>query len=326
MDQIYDIIIIGGGPAGLSAGIYAGRADLNTLIIEKQYLGGQAVTTSEVVNYPGIIETDGPSLIENMRQQAENFGVKFEYTEITNIDFNNKIKVLHTSNGVFKSKSVIIATGANPRKVGFPGEYKFYGKGVSYCATCDGGFYRNLDVFVVGGGYAAAEESLFLTRLARKVTIFVRKSKFSCAKSIADRVLANDKIEVKFNTEIIEVGGESQPTYIKYINNITNEISKYELSNQDRAFGLFVLAGYIPTTNLFRNAVDMDDYGYIITDYTMKTSIEGVYAAGDLRPKSLRQIVTAVSDGAIAATSCEKYLEENEKVFEKLKENDLLLI
>ncbi len=194
MNKIYDTIIIGGGPAGLSAGVYAGRANLNTLTIEKQYLGGQAVTTSEIVNYPGIIETDGPNLVENMRQQAENFGIKFEYCEITEIDFNNKIKVLQTTSGTFKAKSIIVATGANPRKVGFPGEEKFFGKGVSYCATCDGGFYRDLDVFVIGGGYAAAEESLFLARLARKVTIFVRKSKFSCAKSIADRVLAMRKI------------------------------------------------------------------------------------------------------------------------------------
>lgn len=322
MNKIYDTIIIGGGPAGLSAGVYAGRANLSTLIIEKQYLGGQAVTTSEVVNYPGIIEIDGPSLVENMRQQAENFGVEFEYSEITEMNFNEKVKIIHTTSGIFMAKSVIIATGANPRKIGFPGEEKFYGRGVSYCATCDGGFYKDLDVFVIGGGYAAAEESLFLARLARKVTIFVRKSKFSCAKSIADRVLANDKIEVKFNTEIIEVGGDLQPTYIEYINNITNEKYKYELSNNDRAFGLFVLAGHIPATDLFKNIVELDKYGYIPTDNNMQTNVEGVYAAGDLRPKSLRQIVTAVSDGAIAATSCEKYLEENEKEFE----NDLLLV
>lgn len=322
MNTIYDIIIIGGGPAGLSAGVYAGRANLNTLIIEKQYLGGQAVTTSEIVNYPGIIETDGPNLVENMRQQAENFGIKFEYCEITEIDFNNKIKVLQTTSGTFKSKSIIVATGANPRKVGFPGEEKFFGRGVSYCATCDGGFYRDLDVFVIGGGYAAAEESLFLARLARKVTIFVRKSKFSCAKSIADRVLANDKIEVKFNTEIVKVGGDLQPTYMEYINNITNEKYKYELSKDDRAFGIFVLAGHIPATDLFKNIIKLDEHGYVPTDDNMQTNIKGVYAAGDLRPKSLRQIVTAVSDGAIAAISCEKYLEENEKEFE----NDLLLV
>lgn len=322
MSKIYDTIIIGGGPAGLSAGVYAGRANLNTLIIEKQYLGGQAVTTSEVVNYPGIIEIDGPSLVENMRQQAENFGVEFEYSEITEMNFNEKVKIIHTTSGIFKTKSVIIATGANPRKIGFPGEENFYGRGVSYCATCDGGFYKDLDVFIIGGGYAAAEESLFLARLARKVTIFVRKHKFSCAKSISDRVLANDKIEVKFNTEIVEVGGDLQPTYIEYINNVTNEKYTYELSNNDRAFGLFVLAGHIPATDLFKNIVELDEYGYIPTDNNMQTNVEGVYAAGDLRPKSLRQIVTAVSDGAIAATSCEKYLEENEKEFE----NDLLLV
>lgn len=319
MDKIYDVIIVGGGPAGLSAGIYAGRAVLDTLIIEKQYLGGQAVTTFEIVNYPGIIETDGPSLIDTMKKQAENFGVKFEYSEVVSMDLEKKIKIVKTAKNEFKAKVVIIATGAKPRKVGFEGEDKYYGKGVSYCATCDGGFYRGLDVFVIGGGYSAAEESLFLARLARKVTIFVRKSKFSCAKSLADRALSNDKIEVKFNTEVVELGGGDQPTYIEYINNITKEKERYELSQDDAAFGTFVLAGYIPATDMFKNILDMDDYGYIITTNNMKTNIEGVYAAGDLRQKTLRQVVTAVSDGAVAATECEKYLEQNHERFKNIE-------
>lgn len=316
MDKLYDVIIIGGGPSGLSAGIYAGRAALDTLIIEKEYLGGQAVTTFEIVNYPGIVETDGPSLIDTMKKQAENFGVKFEYDEIISIHLDKRVKIIQTKKKIFKAKSIIIATGAKPRKIGFEGEDKFYGKGVSYCATCDGGFYKDLDVFVIGGGYAAAEESLFLARLARKVTILVRKPKFSCAKSIANRVLENDKIEVKFNTEIVELGGESQPTYIDYVNNITKEKSRYELSKEDRAFGVFVLAGHIPATDIFKGIVDLDDYGYIITDNNMKTNLNGVYASGDLREKSLRQVVTAVSDGAIAATECEKYIDENKDIFE----------
>lgn len=320
MDKIYDVIIIGGGPSGLSAGIYAGRAALDTLIIEKQYLGGQAITTFEIVNYPGIVEIDGPSLIDTMRKQAENFGVKFEYSEILSMDLDGKIKIIKTGNKEFKAKTVIISTGATPRKVGFKGEDKYYGRGVSYCATCDGGFFRNLDVFVVGGGYSAAEESLYLARLARKVTVFVRKPKFSCAKSIADRVLANDKIEVKFNTEVVELGGEEQPTYIEYVNNITNEKERYELSKDDMSFGTFVLAGHIPATDMFKDLVDMDEYGYILTDDKMKTNVEGVYAAGDLREKSLRQVVTAVSDGAIAATECEKYLEENHNMFKNIEE------
>lgn len=311
MNEIYDVIIIGGGPAGISAGLYAGRAGLNTLIVEKQYLGGQAVTTFEIVNYPGINEIDGPSLVDNMRKQAESFGVKFEYTEIESVNFEDKIKIINTQKGQFSAKSVIIATGANPRKLGFKGEDEFYGRGVSYCATCDGGFYRDLDVFIVGGGYAAAEESLYLARLARKVTIFVRKPKFSCPKPIADKVLSNEKIEVKFNCEVSEIGGENQPTYLEYFNNVTNEKFRYDLSPDDRAFGLFVLAGFIPTTDLFKGAVELDEYNYIKTDENMKTNVDGVYAAGDLRSKLLRQIVTAVSDGAIAATSCEKYIEEN---------------
>lgn len=315
MNKIYDVIIIGGGPSGLSAAIYAGRAALDTLIIEKQYLGGQAVTTFEIVNYPGIIETDGPSLIDTMRKQAESFGVGFEYGEIVSMDLDGKIKTIKTEGKEFKAKTVILSTGAKPRKVGFVGEDKYYGRGVSYCATCDGGFYRNLDVFVVGGGYSAAEESLYLAKIARKVTVFVRKPKFSCAKSIADKVLSNDKIEVKFNTEVVELGGKDLPTYIEYVNNVTNEKTRYELSKDDMNFGTFVLAGHIPVTDMFRGKVDMDDNGYILTDDKMETNIEGVYAAGDLRPKSLRQIVTAVSDGAIAATECEKYVEQNNELF-----------
>ncbi len=326
MDKLYDIIIIGGGPAGLSSGIYAGRAALDTLILEKEYLGGQATKTFEIVNYPGIIETDGPSLIENMRQQAENFGVKFEYGEIESMDLDSKIKIIKTSNNTFMAKAVIISTGAKPKTIGFKGEDEFYGKGVSYCATCDGGFYRGLDVFVIGGGYSACEESLFLARLARKVTIFVRKDKFSCAKSIADRVLANDKIEVVFNTEVVEVGGDIKPTYIEYINNTTKEKGRYELSGDDSAFGIFVLAGYSPNTKMFEGKVELDKYGYIPTDDNMKTNIDGVYAVGDLRPKQLRQIVTAVSDGAIAATASEKYLEDNHESFKDLNKDDFLSI
>ncbi|MGL6106221.1 FAD-dependent oxidoreductase [Romboutsia sp.] len=326
MQELYDIIIIGGGPAGLSAGIYAGRAALKTLIIEKEYVGGQAVKTLEIANYPGILDIDGPSLANNMRQQAENFGVEFEYDEIISMDLDSKIKSIKTRKTLLRSKSIIIATGAKPRQIGFIGEDEFYGKGLSYCATCDGGFYRNLDVFVVGGGYSAAEESLFLARIARKVTILVRKSKFSCAKSIVDKVLANDKIEVRFNTEITEISGDLQPTYLEYTNTMTNEIGRYKLSNDDRAFGIFVLAGYIPNTNIFKNKVKLDKYGYIPTDNNMKTNIDGVYAVGDLREKSLRQIVTAVSDGAIAATASEKYLEESSQILQTSDKKVLLLV
>lgn len=325
MKELYDVIIIGGGPAGLTAGLYSGRAALKTLIIEKEYLGGQAVTTFEIVNYPGILDTDGPSLIDTMRQQAENFGVSFEYGEIVSMNLDNKIKTIKTMSNTFKAKTVIIATGAKPRTIGFNGESEFYGRGVSYCATCDGGFYRNLDVFVVGGGYAAAEEAIYLSRLARKVTVLVRKPEFSCAKSIADKVLSNDKIDVKFNTEVSDLGGENQPTYIEYINNVTNEKERYELSESDRAFGTFVLAGYSPNTKIFKDIIELDKYGYVITDENMRTNIEGVYAVGDLRQKSLRQLVTAVADGAIAATVSEKYIEENNEIFDGIDKDELLL-
>jgi thioredoxin reductase (NADPH) len=313
MDKIYDLIIIGGGPAGLSAALYAGRSKLKTLIIEKGKLGGQIETTAEISNFPGVINSSGPNLIENMRQQALNFNAEFEEAEVTNLDLYNDVKTLTTNKGLFKTRSVIIATGATPRKLGFSGEEKFAGRGVAYCSTCDGEFFTNLDIFVIGAGFAAAEESIFLTRFAKHVTVIAREPEFTCAKSIADKVLAHDKIDVKFNTEIVEATGNNVLEHAKFINNVTKETFEYNVSNEDGSFGIFVFAGYEPKTSLFKGIVDMDDSGYILTNDNMETNIPGVYAAGDLRPKALRQVVTAVSDGAIAATSAEKYVSEQKE-------------
>jgi thioredoxin reductase (NADPH) len=308
MNKIYDLIIIGGGPAGLSAGLYAGRAKLKTLIIEKEQTGGQITTTSEVVNYPGIKKTSGSELTSEMREQAESFGVEFKSCEVIDVYLNDVVKVIKTNNCELNSRAVIIATGASPRKLGFPGEIEFGGRGVAYCATCDGEFFKGLEVIVIGAGFAAAEEALYLTRFAKKVIIIAREPDFTCAKSIGDKVKANKNIEIRFNTEVVEAVGDDLLRSLKLINNLTNETSEYFPPEEDSTFGIFVFVGYEPQTKIFRDNIEMDRLGYILTDENMKTNINGVYAAGDLRPKALRQVVTAVSDGAIAATDAEKYI------------------
>lgn len=309
MEKIYDLIIIGGGPTGLTAGIYAGRAKLNVLILEKSSIGGQIYLTNEVANYPGIFETTGSNYAEQLKKQAEAFGVEIISGEVINMDFSKEIKEIRTSTDSYKGYSVLIATGASPRKLGFPGEEEYTGRGVAYCATCDGEFFTDMDVFVIGAGFAAAEEAMFLTKFARKVTVIAREPEFTCAKSIADKVLANSKIEVKFNTEILEANGDIQLRSAKFKNNITNEIFEYK-ANEGESFGIFVFIGYEPQSKLFKDIITLDNQGFIPTDEDLATNIEGVYAAGDIRPKKLRQLVTAVSDGATAAFSIEKYVHD----------------
>ncbi|SJZ52765.1 thioredoxin reductase (NADPH) [Cetobacterium ceti] len=309
MEKIYDLIIIGGGPGGLSAGIYAGRAQMDVLIIEKGEPGGQIATTSEVVNYPGIKEISGSDLGHKMKSQAYDFGVSFIKGEVIDVDFSQEIKIVKTDEGEFKSLSVIIGTGATPRKLGFSGERDFTGRGVAYCATCDGQFFTGLEVFVIGAGYAAAEEAIFLTKFARKVTIIAREPQFTCAKSIGEKVLNNPKIEVHFNSEILEARGNEKLESARFINNSTGEIWEYNGKNGE-AFGIFVFIGYEPQSKLFREKIKLDSQGYILTDENLETSAKDVYAVGDIRPKKLRQVVTAVSDGALAATVLEKIIEE----------------
>lgn len=309
MEKIYDLIIIGGGPTGLTAGIYAGRAKLNVLILEKSSIGGQIYLTNEVANYPGIFETTGSNYAEQLKKQAEAFGVEIISGEVINMDFSKEIKEIKTSTDSYKGYSVLIATGASPRKLGFPGEDEYTGRGVAYCATCDGEFFTDMDVFVIGAGFAAAEEAMFLTKFARKVTVIAREPEFTCAKSIADKVLANPKIEVKFNTEILEANGDIQLRSAKFKNNVTNEIFEYK-ANEGESFGIFVFIGYEPQSKLFKDIITLDNQGFIPTDEDLATNIEGVYAAGDIRPKKLRQLVTAVSDGATAAFSIEKYVHD----------------
>ena len=314
MANLYDLIIIGAGPAGLSAAIYAGRAKLKTLLIERSGIGGQIKITSDVVNYPGVPSTDGKDLTEKMRQQAESFGVEFITDEVVEVDFSKDVKEVKTKfSEVCRAIGVIIATGARPRKLGFEGEAEFSGRGVAYCATCDGELFAGKDIFVIGAGFAAAEESIFLTRFARKVTVIAREPEFTCAKTIADKVLAHEKIEVKFNSEIVYVRGGRVVREAKFVNNQTKETWTHHAGEDDGAFGVFVFVGYEPISDVFRGHVEMDAYGYIPANEDMQTSAPGVYAAGDIRPKRLRQLVTATSDGAIASTSIGPYIERKKE-------------
>ncbi len=305
MENLYDVIIVGGGPAGLTAALYLARAKYRVLVLEREQFGGQISITHEVVNYPGIAKTSGKALTDTIQQQAENFGAEFQLAEVTGFDLNGDIKTVHTSKSDYRCFGILLATGAHPRMVGFEGEEEHKGRGVAYCATCDGEFFTGKEIFVVGGGYAAAEESVFLTKFARHVTILVRKDDFSCAASVADQAKNHEKTTVLYNTVMEEVSGENGLTYARYKNTATGEVTEYK---SEESFGVFVFAGYAPATEAVKGIVELNEQGYIITDAAQKTSAEGVYAAGDVCIKPLRQVVTATSDGALAATELEKYV------------------
>ncbi len=305
-ERLYDVIIIGGGPAGLTAALYLARSRYRVLVVEKGSFGGQITITSDVVNYPGILKTSGSQLTETMRQQAQSFGAELLAAEVEGFSADSDIKTVKTSQGEFSCFGILLATGATPRSVGFKGETEYKGQGVAYCATCDGEFFTGKEVFVIGGGFAAAEESVFLTRFASHVTILIRKGDFSCARSAADAARSHEKITVLTNTVVEEVSGSNGLTYIRYKNTATGQVTEYRSENGD-SFGVFVFAGYSPASELVRGIADLNEQGYIITDTSQKTSVDGLYAAGDVCIKPLRQVVTAVGDGAIAATELEKY-------------------
>lgn len=304
-ENLYDVIIIGGGPAGLTAALYLARACYRVIVLEKEKFGGQITITSEVVNYPGIEKIDGKSLTEKMRIQAGNFGAEFKIAEVTSINMDSDIKEVETNKGKIRGLGILLATGAHPRMIGFEGEAEYKGHGVAYCATCDGEFFTGKDIFVIGGGFAAAEESVFLTKYAKHVTILVRTDDFTCAEATADEAKNNKDITVLYNKEVVKVEGDGVLRSITYKDLKTGEVTRYTTED---TFGVFVFAGYSPETDLVKDIADIDDRGYIITDNSQMTTKEGLFAAGDVCIKPLRQVVTAVGDGALAATELEKYV------------------
>ncbi|MFR0589070.1 FAD-dependent oxidoreductase [Bifidobacterium apri] len=309
-DDLYDVVVIGGGPAGLTAGLYLARARYRVLILEKADFGGQITITSEVVNYPGVERTDGRKLTATMRKQAQNFGAEFKVAEATGLDVDGDIKVVHTNRGDIRCFGILIATGASPRKIGFTGEQEYAGRGVAYCATCDGEFFNGREVIVVGGGFAAAEESVFLTKYASKVTILVREGDFTCDAAVAAEAKNHPKIEVRYHTQLEGVSaGSGGLTEATLRDTQTGETTVWKPADGG-TFGVFVFAGYVPQTELVRGVVELDDHGYVVTHGYLETSVPGVYAAGDLRVKNLRQVVTATADGAIAAVELERYAKQ----------------
>lgn len=306
-NDLYDVIVIGGGPAGLTAGLYLARARYRVLILEKDDFGGQITITNEVVNYPGVGRTTGRALTQTMRQQAQDFGAEFLSAEAIGLDVHGDVKTVHTSRGDLKAFGILIATGASPRKLGFEGESEYAGRGVAFCATCDGEFFAGKEVLVVGGGFAAAEESVFLTTYASKVTVLVREQDFTCDATVAAAAKNNPKIDVRYQVELQGVtAGQGGLREASILNRATGQTETWKPADGG-TFGVFVFAGYVPATNLVRGVVELDDYGYVVTHGYLETSVPGVYAAGDLRAKNLRQVVTATADGAIAAVELERY-------------------
>lgn len=307
-DTVRDLVIIGGGPAGLSAAIYASRSMLDAVTLEREATGGQMVLTGEIDNYPGLPGTDGYGLAEAMRVQAEGLGAHLEMDLVTSVgrDEATGLFSVSTSTGVYQAKCVIAALGARPRRAGFEGEEEFTGRGVSYCATCDGMFYRNKHVFVIGGGNSAAEEALFLARIASKVTIVVRRDHMRALAALVRRLESDEKVEIRYQTSVVAVEGGRLPSSITLRDNATGTL-KVE-NHEEGSFGIFVLVGREPETELLGNLVERDESGYVVTDGRMATRTPGLFVAGDARRKPLRQIVTAAADGAVAATSAAAYL------------------
>jgi len=308
MDKMYDVAILGAGPAGLSAAIYASRGRLSTLLIERSYPGGQVAMCDKIENYPGhSANSSGFELCNSMKEQAEKFGAEIKLTEIVKIDFEAPVKVLHTSDGEqIHARTVILGLGANPRRLGVPGEMEFIGRGVSYCAVCDAAFFKDKQIVVVGGGDTAVEDSNFLAKYASGITIVHRRDKFRAQRIIQERTLENPLIDVQWNSVVKSIGGKDSVDHVVLENVHTKEQTNISTD------GVFVLIGLDPNTKLIRDHIALNDMGYILTDENMRTNIPGVFAAGDVRHKLLRQIVTACADGAIAATAAEKYIEDQQ--------------
>lgn len=305
-EKIYDAAVVGSGPAGLTAAIYLARAGFRTVVLEKEGIGGQVTSTWEVANYPGVSACSGYELADTMHRQAKEFGSEIRFAEASALERDGEHWNLAAGGKQIHAQAVVLAMGAVPRKAGFAGEEAYSGRGVSYCAACDGAFFRGKEIFVVGGGVAAVEEGIFLTRFAEKVTLVVRRDVFSCPPSVADRMRGQEKMAVYFNTQIKAVSGEDTVKEILFYN---REKDMEWTQRDENGYGVFVLAGRMPDTAWLPETLARDEAGYLLTDENRKTTLPGVYAAGDVCAKKLRQIATAVSDGAIAAAELEKYLQ-----------------
>ncbi len=296
-----DIVIIGGGPAGLTAAMYAGRAKLDTVLLEKQFQGGQMVNTNEVENYPGILQITGPELSTAMYNHANEFGTKMAFDEVTSIEIDGPVKKVVTTGEVYETKTIILAMGAKPRQLGVEREQELWGRGVSYCAICDGGFFRDKEVAVVGGGDTAIEDALYLSRLAKKVYLIHRRDQLRGAQVLQDRLFASN-VEMLWDSEVSKLYAEQMLTGIEVKNKKTGKTSDLDLQ------GLFVAVGSVPSTQLVNGLVTLNEQGYIVADENCQTNVEGVFAAGDIRQKELRQIITAAADGAVSVYQAEKYI------------------
>lgn len=313
----YDVMIIGGGPAGLSAAIYSARGGLKTGLFEKALIGGQINVTDEVENYPGFPDSlSGYDLTDRMRKQAERFKAKFIDEEVTAVGMEGLCKIVESSENSYRAKALIICTGAHPRLLNVPGEERFTGRGVSYCATCDGALYRDKVVAVIGGGDSAIEEGIFLTRFARKVVVIHRRDQLRAQKIIQERAFRNPKMEFIWDTVVQEIHGDSRVEKLELVNRKTQQISFIP------ADGVFIYVGILPNNELIESRLELDSGGFIVTDEFMHTNVPGIYAAGDIRHTVLRQVVTAASDGAVAAWSAEKWIMENYDEIEGLESDE----
>jgi len=302
--SISDLVIIGSGPAGLTAAIYAARARLNPILLAGEQWGGQLMNTTDVENFPGFPDgIAGPLLMQNMINQAKKFGTDLKYEFAASVDLAGDIKIIKTSKNEYKTKALIIATGSIPKKLGIPGEDKFYGHGVSTCATCDAAFYREKVVTVVGGGDSAMEEATFLARFASKVYLIHRKDSFRASKIMTERAMGHPKIEILYNTEVKEVTGEMKVEGVKLFNNKTNENSELKID------GFFLAIGHIPSTQFLTNQLEMDENGYVITSNDVETNVEGVYVAGEIQDHYYKQAITTAGDGCKAALRAHRWLE-----------------
>lgn len=304
-EKIYDVIIIGAGPAGMTAAVYASRANMSTLMIERGVPGGQMTNTEEIENYPGYDSILGPELSNKMFEHAKKFGAEYAYGDIKQIIDGEEYKTVDAGTKQFKARSIIIATGAQFKKLGVPGESEFGGRGVSYCAVCDGAFFKGRELVVVGGGDSAVEEGVYLTRFASKVTIVHRRDKLRAQKILQQRAFENEKIDFIWNHTVKEIHGkDGKVNSVTLVNTVTGEEKEFKTD------GVFVYIGMVPLTKPFENLNITNEAGYIVTNELMETSVPGVFAAGDVREKNLRQIVTATGDGSIAAQSAQRYVEE----------------